>query len=33
MEKIDYEILVLRLIFANKCCIVLNIGNENKQIK
>ena len=33
MEKIDCEILVVRLIFANKCCIVLNIGNENKQIK
>ena len=22
----------VRLIFANKCCIVLNIGNENKQM-
>ena len=22
----------VRLIFANKCCIVLNIGNEKKQM-
>ena len=22
----------VRLILANKCCIVLNIGNENKQM-
>ena len=22
----------VRLIFTNKCCIVLNIGNENKQM-
>ncbi len=26
------EFWFVHLIFANKCCIVLNIGNENKQM-